>query len=199
MTARGVSNYGFRVQGLKICRELPPHSVPHPCGMHTWPCPVRDRSSLILPEVDARAQVPGPSHWRGSGDGEARVFYLESGGGASWRGSGDKADNARVETEGQGPLKQHFEGDWGRGGLRPLAQCGVMAEEIGFAELMHGFFLADPAKKVVGDKSGAPGLHQVENRLSESPGRQQLRPQNAAVPSRPCPGGRGPGASQASG
>lgn len=173
---------------------------PSPCGMHTWPCPMRDRSSLILPEVDAGAPAPGcRSPWRGSGDGQDRGFYSESGGGASWRGSGDMADNARVETEGQGPLEPCFEGDWGRGGLRPLAQCGVTAGGTCLAEVTHGFFLADPAERVAEDTSGAPGRHQAETRLSESPGTQQLRPQRAAVPSRPCPGGRGPGASRASG
>lgn len=59
------------------------------------------------------------------------------------------ADNARVETEGQGPLEPCFEGDWGRGGLRPLAQCGVMVTAGGtcLAEVTHGFFPADPAEK----------------------------------------------------
>lgn len=72
---------------------------------------MRDRSSLIWPEVDAEAQVPGcPSPLRGSGDGE-EVFYSESGGGAGWRGSDEEVDSARVETEGQGPLEQCLEDD----------------------------------------------------------------------------------------
>lgn len=73
---------------------------------------LRNRSSLIWPEVDAVAQVSGcPSLLKGSGDGEDGVFYSESGRGASWRDSGDMVDNARVETEGQGPLEQCFVGD----------------------------------------------------------------------------------------
>lgn len=59
---------------------------------------MRDRSSIIWPEVDAGAEVPG---YQSPGDGEGGVFYSESGGGASWSGSGDTGDNAGVETEGQ--------------------------------------------------------------------------------------------------
>lgn len=73
---------------------------------------MRNRSSLIWPEVDAVAQVSGcPSLLKGSGDGEDGVFYSGSEGGARWRGSGDMVDNARVETEGQGPLEQCFVSD----------------------------------------------------------------------------------------
>lgn len=73
---------------------------------------MRNRSSLIWPEVDAVAQVTGcPSLLKGSGDGEDGVFYSGCGGGASWRGSGDIMDKSRVETEGQGPLEQCFVGD----------------------------------------------------------------------------------------
>lgn len=80
-------------------------------GMHTWPCPMRDRSSIIWPEVDAGAEVPGyQSPLRRPGDGEGGVFYCESGGGASWSGSGDMGDNAGVETEGQRLSQQCLEG-----------------------------------------------------------------------------------------
>ena len=88
-----------------MCSELLPHSVLHPCGD-------RDRSSFIWCEVGAGAQVPGcPSPLRSPGNGEDRVFCSEYGGGASWSGSGDVGDNARVETEGQGPSGQCFQGN----------------------------------------------------------------------------------------
>lgn len=39
-------------------------------GIHTWPCPMRDRSSVIWPEVDAGAQVLAhQSPLRGPGEG----------------------------------------------------------------------------------------------------------------------------------
>jgi len=79
--------------------------------MHTWPCPVRERSSIIWPEVDAGAEVPGyQGHLRRPGDGEGGVFCSVSGGGVSWSGSGDKGDDAGVETEGQRLLEQCLEG-----------------------------------------------------------------------------------------
>lgn len=80
-------------------------------GMHTWPCPMRDRSSVIWPEVDAGAQVPAHSSpLRGPGDEEGGVFYSESGGESSWSGSADTGEKARVETEGQGLLERCLEG-----------------------------------------------------------------------------------------
>lgn len=71
---------------------------------------MRDRSSIIWPEVNAAAEVPGyQSPLRRPGDGEGGVSYSESGEGASYSGSGDSGDNAAVETEGQRLLEQCLE------------------------------------------------------------------------------------------
>lgn len=71
---------------------------------------MRDRSSIIWPEVDAGAEVPGyQSPLRCPGDGESGVSYSESGEGSSYSGSGDSGDNAAVETEGQRLLEQCLE------------------------------------------------------------------------------------------
>lgn len=71
-----------------------------------------------------------------------------------------------------------------------------MAAGIQLSDVAPGFLLADPAERGAEGKRGALGLRQAGSPLSESPGTQQLPLQNAAVPSRPCPGGRGHGASQ---
>lgn len=117
---------------------------------------MRVGSSLILPEVDAWAQVPGCPSPLNSHEGEDRVFYSKSGGGAGWRGSGDTMDNARVETEGPGPLEQCFEGEGGKGGLRPLAQHWEMAGGTQLAEVVRGLLFADSAEKGKGWAPGTP-------------------------------------------
>lgn len=71
---------------------------------------MRDRSSIIWPEVDAGAEVPGyQSPLRCPRDGENGVSYSESGEESSYSGSGDSGDNAAVETEGQRLLEQCLE------------------------------------------------------------------------------------------
>lgn len=74
-----------------------------------------------------------------------------------------------------------------------------MAVGTQLTEVAPGFLLADSAEQGAEGKSGAPGRHRAGSRLSEFPGTQQLPLQNAAVPSGPCPGGKGLGASPVAG
>lgn len=131
-----VPNRGFRVQVSKC-------AVNCYCGMHTRPCLIRDTCSFIWCEVDAGAQVPGcPSPLRSPGGGEDWVFCSESGGGTRVAQVGD---NARVETEGQGPLGQYFQGNCRRRGLKAPAQHGKMDGGIRLTEAAQGFLFAGSA------------------------------------------------------
>lgn len=56
-------------------------------------------------------------------------------------------DNARVETEGQGPLGQYFQGNCRRRGLKAPAQHGKMDGGIRLTEAAQGFLFAGLAEK----------------------------------------------------
>ena len=113
--------------------------------MHTRPGLIRDRFSFIWCEVDAGAQVPGcPSPLRSPGGGEDRVFCSESGGRTRLAQVGD---DARVEIEGQGPLRQYFQGNCRRRGLKAPAQHGKMDGEIQLTEAAQRFLFTGTAEE----------------------------------------------------